>query len=264
MRSTTCCDTRGSYIHNGTPGNADERLALGLLTRRSLVTMPRPVLLAVDDEPVALSALEGELRKRYGVDYEVVCAATPEAGSPWGWGTRGSRPRSVCAGQPLRYVGVRPRNRTPVDGPPSSAHSGRNSGGRTIRPSWGRARIRAHPRKPTCGCAAIPTFHQIHFQAHRRSRRHGASFVLAAVTGAGLTGRLTVRSGATSGAAAAHRGRPSQGEVAGRVVAGRLVAASWRLLGDPVPSSRDAGEPAAAGHQGLLGPGCCARIALDG
>jgi CheY-like chemotaxis protein len=42
--------------------------------------MVRPVLLAVDDEPAALDALEGELGKRYGADYEVVCADTPEAG----------------------------------------------------------------------------------------------------------------------------------------------------------------------------------------
>jgi thioredoxin reductase (NADPH) len=42
--------------------------------------MVRPVLMAVDDEPAALSAIEGELRKRYGTDYEVVCATSPEAG----------------------------------------------------------------------------------------------------------------------------------------------------------------------------------------
>jgi thioredoxin reductase (NADPH) len=36
--------------------------------------MVRPVLMAVEDEPVALRALEGELGKRYGADYEVVCA----------------------------------------------------------------------------------------------------------------------------------------------------------------------------------------------
>ena len=42
--------------------------------------MSRPVVLAVDDEPVALGAIGGELRKRYGVDYQVVCAAFPEVG----------------------------------------------------------------------------------------------------------------------------------------------------------------------------------------
>ena len=42
--------------------------------------MVRPVVLAVDDEPVALGVVEGELGKRYGADYQVVCAATPEAG----------------------------------------------------------------------------------------------------------------------------------------------------------------------------------------
>jgi thioredoxin reductase (NADPH) len=42
--------------------------------------MVRPVLMVVDDEAVALRALEGELGKRYGADYQVVCAATPEVG----------------------------------------------------------------------------------------------------------------------------------------------------------------------------------------
>ena len=42
--------------------------------------MVRPVLLAVDDEAMALGVVEGELGKRYGADYQVVCAATPEAG----------------------------------------------------------------------------------------------------------------------------------------------------------------------------------------
>src|ERR671910_215647 len=47
----------------------------------------------------------------------------------------------------------------PVDGPPSSAHSGRNRGGRTIGPALraGRAFAR-NLRKPTCGYAAIPIF----------------------------------------------------------------------------------------------------------
>jgi thioredoxin reductase (NADPH) len=42
--------------------------------------MVRPVLMAVDDEPAALRVLERELGKRYGADYQVVCAATPEGG----------------------------------------------------------------------------------------------------------------------------------------------------------------------------------------
>ena len=42
--------------------------------------MVRPVLMAVDDEPTTLRVLERELGKRYGADYEVVCAATPEVG----------------------------------------------------------------------------------------------------------------------------------------------------------------------------------------
>ena len=38
-----------------------------------------PVLLAVDDEPAALSSIEGELRKRYGADYEAICAGSGAA-----------------------------------------------------------------------------------------------------------------------------------------------------------------------------------------
>jgi hypothetical protein len=55
----------------------------------------------------------------------------------------------------LRCVEVRLANPEPVDGPPSSAHSGRNSGGRTIGPTLraGRA-IARNLRKPVCGFAA--------------------------------------------------------------------------------------------------------------
>src|SRR5215218_9089642 len=93
-------------------------------------------------------------------------------GPPGGGGTWGRRPRLVCAGQdargagsraktardpaPLRYVGVRPRNRSPVDGPPASAHSGQNHGGRTIQPSL-RAR-RAFARIPENRPVAAPRF----------------------------------------------------------------------------------------------------------
>jgi hypothetical protein len=43
----------------------------------------------------------------------------------------------IAAGAPapLRYVGVRLADPEPVDGPPSSAYSGRNRGGRTIGPA---------------------------------------------------------------------------------------------------------------------------------
>jgi thioredoxin reductase (NADPH) len=41
--------------------------------------MPGPVLLAVDDDPDALEAVESELRERYSRDYTVVCEASPEA-----------------------------------------------------------------------------------------------------------------------------------------------------------------------------------------
>jgi hypothetical protein len=57
---------------------------------------------------------------------------------------------------PLRLIGVRPIDSSPVDGPLSSAHSGRNRGGRTIGSALraGRAFARI-PRKPTCGYAAL-------------------------------------------------------------------------------------------------------------
>src|SRR5215218_10247067 len=84
-------------------------------------------------------------------------------GPPGGGGTWGRRPRLVCAGQgargagsraktardpaPLRYVGVRPIDRSPVDGPPSSAHSGQNRGGRTIGPALRAGRAFARIRE---------------------------------------------------------------------------------------------------------------------
>jgi hypothetical protein len=51
-------------------------------------------------------------------------STTPLGQLPWQRSRRG-RDRPA----PLRYVGVRPIDSSPVDGPPSSAHSGRNSGG---------------------------------------------------------------------------------------------------------------------------------------
>ena len=41
--------------------------------------MDRPVLMAVDDDPGALRPVAGELRKRYGADYDVRCLTSPEA-----------------------------------------------------------------------------------------------------------------------------------------------------------------------------------------
>src|SRR5918999_2190321 len=42
--------------------------------------MARPVLLAVDGDPAAKTAIERELRKRYGADYQVLCAGSGAAG----------------------------------------------------------------------------------------------------------------------------------------------------------------------------------------
>jgi thioredoxin reductase (NADPH) len=44
------------------------------------VAMSRPVLLAVDDDPVALGVLRQELDKRYGADYRMLCDANAGAG----------------------------------------------------------------------------------------------------------------------------------------------------------------------------------------
>src|SRR2546421_11810624 len=41
--------------------------------------MPRPVLLAVDDDPEVLSSVERDLRRRYGADYRVVRADSGES-----------------------------------------------------------------------------------------------------------------------------------------------------------------------------------------
>jgi hypothetical protein len=103
-----------------------------------------------------------------------LCLALPtarwrQAVIPLGW------PTAPQAPAPLRYVGVRPRNRSPVDGPPSSAHSGRNRGGRTIGPALraGRAFARISENQ----AAASPPFP--HFTlaelAQRSYRRRPAS-----------------------------------------------------------------------------------------
>jgi thioredoxin reductase (NADPH) len=44
------------------------------------LSMSRPVLMAVDDDPTALGLLQRELDKRYGVDYRVICQADAKAG----------------------------------------------------------------------------------------------------------------------------------------------------------------------------------------
>ena len=40
--------------------------------------LPRPVILAVDDEPEALSRIDAELTRRLGADYRIVCAGSGE------------------------------------------------------------------------------------------------------------------------------------------------------------------------------------------
>src|SRR3712207_3251169 len=42
--------------------------------------MPKPVLLAVDDDTDALARIEFELRNRYGSGYRIACESSAEAG----------------------------------------------------------------------------------------------------------------------------------------------------------------------------------------
>jgi hypothetical protein len=64
---------------------------------------------------------------------------------------------------PLRYVGVRPIDSAPIDGPPSSAHDERNSGRRPIGPAlWAGRAFARNLRKPVSGCAATTVFHPAH------------------------------------------------------------------------------------------------------
>ena len=44
----------------------------------ALVSASKPVLIAVDDDPAALARIRGELDRRYGQDYRVVCGNSPE------------------------------------------------------------------------------------------------------------------------------------------------------------------------------------------
>src|SRR5690348_11048393 len=44
-----------------------------VLYRRGNSLMDKPVLILVDDEATALAMTDGELRKRYGADYEIIC-----------------------------------------------------------------------------------------------------------------------------------------------------------------------------------------------
>jgi hypothetical protein len=83
----------------------------------------------------------------------------PSMGPPGGEGAVGAGLGLFQQVRALRYVGVRPIDSWPVDGLPSSAHSGRNRGGRTIQPALraGRAFAR-NPRKPGCGHATNLAF----------------------------------------------------------------------------------------------------------
>ena len=50
----------------------------GRSARLALVSASKPVLIAVDDDPAALARIRGELDRRYGQDYRVVCGNSPE------------------------------------------------------------------------------------------------------------------------------------------------------------------------------------------
>jgi hypothetical protein len=57
-----------------------------------------------------------------------------------------------------RYVGVRPIDSSPVDGPPSSAHPGRSSGGRTIQPALRAGRASTASQKTDLPLCRISEF----------------------------------------------------------------------------------------------------------
>jgi thioredoxin reductase (NADPH) len=64
----------------------------------------RPVILALDDHPVGLGLVCGELTKRYGDDYDVVCRDSPHAGlrELEAWRAAGREVALVLAEQRLR------------------------------------------------------------------------------------------------------------------------------------------------------------------
>jgi hypothetical protein len=108
----------------------------------------------------------------------------------------------------------------------------------------------------------FPHFHRSNSHTRRPGRRQGPCSGVAAVIGA-QDPPVTSAGGA---------GRPHDQSPLTPLIGpgrgcwragGRLVAAPWRLPGDPVRSNRYAGEPA-AGHQGLLGACCGACVTLDG
>ena len=61
-----------------TPERPGERIGAQTLTG-PVAPVPRPVLLAVDEDEEALRGISRELHKRYGADYRVVCEKSPES-----------------------------------------------------------------------------------------------------------------------------------------------------------------------------------------
>jgi thioredoxin reductase (NADPH) len=61
------------------PGWGEAPLELACQSTSRVPPMPdAPVLLVVDDDPRGRDVVEGELRKRYGVDYQVICAGSAD------------------------------------------------------------------------------------------------------------------------------------------------------------------------------------------
>ena len=56
-------------------GSPEVKRSIG---KTALVSASKPVLIAVDDDPAALARIRGELDRRYGQDYRVVCGNSPE------------------------------------------------------------------------------------------------------------------------------------------------------------------------------------------
>src|SRR5215212_2296042 len=88
-------------------------------------SIPKPVLLAVDDDLIALATIEHELRQRYGSYYHVACGGLTGSGHAHVAGPQGGREGGCRC--PCRPVDAR-HDRRRVPDPYSSALSRREAG----------------------------------------------------------------------------------------------------------------------------------------
>jgi hypothetical protein len=108
---------------------------------------------AIPDDPLGHSTAISRAPWTSPDRFPIIPLIPPLMGPPGGGGPVGAGLGPFARS----YVGVRPIDRSPIDGPPSSAHSGRSSGGRTISRPCGPG-AHSHASKSGCGCAAIPAF----------------------------------------------------------------------------------------------------------